>query len=406
MRGHLFVAAILAFWTAGPGVPTLSTGPALHSTAEAGESDLGGYDPEQRVTLELHDAKISDLVATLGVMTNLPVYVDSDVDGTISIKVHDTALTKVLQMVSRTSGVWIRIENGKLVASRSTDVLFSSASLPPDLRGAPRMLVADYDRAKSETRPLYATIVTSAGTTCYHYVVQEKGPPSFSGTLGGGSEATPFYLTQFVYEPVSKARYFVLEYGHASAALAIAPGQPVAYTDEDYPGGVKVTLSEKSHDGCQDVLSARPGSPSDKDARYPGIQVLSPGADGASEVVMAPRVALLPGTGFFVSSEVQDDRTGQHRQLGVRGYLTRDGRSLAAILTARAIWRDPADGREYYYVQPEKPDVAMRLHPLTPEGETVGRLRAGVATPRPLELKVFSAEKTNAADGEAGRSRN
>ncbi len=393
MKRHLLGAAIL-LWTLRAGFPILALGPALSSTAEAGHSDLAAFDPEQHVTLELHDAKISDLVATLGVMSNLPVYVDPDVQGSISIQLHDVPLEKVLQMVSRRSGVWVRVENGKLVASRSTDALFTSASLPPDLAGAPRMLVADYDREKPAAQPFYATIVTSGGTSCYRFVVRQKEPPSFSGTLDAGAEAAPFSLTQFGYEPVSKVHYFVLEYGNASAALAIGPAQPVAYTDEDFPGGLKVILSEKPRDGCQDVLSARPGS-SDKDARYPGIQVLSPGNDGASEVVMAPKVALRPGTGFFISSEVQDDKTGQHRQLGVRGYLTRDGRSLAVILTARAIWRDPADGQEYYYVQPEKPDIGMRLHTLTPEGEIVGRLSAGVATPRPLELKVFSSGPVN-----------
>jgi hypothetical protein len=121
-----------------------------------------------------------------------------------------------------------------------------------------------------------------------------------------------------------------------------------------------------------------------------GFEVRSTTKDGTEEVVMAPRVGFQGGQPFAASSQRSDEKTGQHRQIVISGYPARDGRSIAAVLTATAIWIDPADGREYYFVQPENPSVSVVLHPLASEGKTIGRLTAGVATPRPMTLRVYT----------------
>lgn len=94
-------------------------------------------------------------------------------------------------------------------------------------------------------------------------------------------------------------------------------------------------------------------------------------------------------------------RSGSNdRGFVIRGYLSRDGGSVALALVVEATWSDPRDGREYIYAQVG--DVREQLVPLTPDGVMATSLPAGVATDRPLELWVslgsLAPEKSGTAD--------
>ena len=354
----------------------------------AGSASLTGltFDPSEPITLELKDARIADVVITLGALANLPVYVAPDVDVTVTLQVKAVPFEKVLAILSSNTGVFVRIQDGKLVASRSGESLFAAATLPDSFRNAARMGLDEYQKATSSPRPLFVTVETGSWKGCYRMEFAEGGAGTLSGQIGAGDSAIPFFLTPFAYYPLSKRRLVGLEYGSKVFATGLASEHGSSLEDADFPEGLKFTFTEKPQEGCQQPISTRP---IDLPAREMRLEVRSIGKDGADEILVASRIGALAGRPFVVRSEMADEKDGQHRQTVVSGYVARDGRSFAAALTATAIWIDPQDGREYMFVQPEVPTVSVTLYPLTSEGVTVTRLTAGVATPRPLVLRVY-----------------
>lgn len=353
---------------------------ALPASSTAAETEFG---LKEKVTVDVQDAKISDLVTTLGAMANLPVSIDPDVSGTITIKLENVPFEKVLIILGARTGLSVRIENGKLVASRSAETLFATATLPEAYRSAPRILLADYERARSATEPVFAVVRVGDQELCYKLPFPSGETPTYSLRIGLGGDAPRAFLTQFAYEPVYKARYFVLEYGERTSSLLFGSGKAQSLEYPDLPGGFKFRISEEPREGCLEPDAARPGGSGSAMAEF---EVRAVGRGGDPEVVMAPHVGVAFGQVFGLRSEAQDERTGQHRRTLISGYVTRDGRSVAAVLHAAAIWIDPQDQREYYFVQPDWPSIRVDLFPLRGDRTLIGTLPAGVATPKPLEL--------------------
>jgi hypothetical protein len=352
------------------------------------------FDPGEKISVDLKDAKISDLVTTLGALANLPVYIDPDVSGTITIQLVDVPFAKVLALLNVKTGVFVRIENGKLVASRSAESLFATATLPEAFRGSARIALADFEKARSTTAPVYALVRSNDEETCFKVPFVSGEPPTYSLQIAKSDDVPRVLVTQFAYEPVAKARYFVLEYGDKASNLLFVSGKSTLVEYPDVPGGFRLRLSEEPREGCRDAVSMAPPRTG---ASMLHFEVRAVKADGTQEVVMAPRLQFLPGQVFGMRSEIQDERTGQHRQMVIWGYVTRDGRSVGAVLTATAIWIDPRDGREYYFAQADSPSIRVNPFPLAPEGVSVGKLSSGVATPRPLELWLFGESSKEGA---------
>ena len=63
-------------------------------------ASAAAFDPSEKITLDLKDARIADVATTLGALAGLPVYVDPDVDGTVTLQVEAMPYTDVLQLIS------------------------------------------------------------------------------------------------------------------------------------------------------------------------------------------------------------------------------------------------------------------------------------------------------------------
>lgn len=120
----------------------------LASFLGAGASE---FDPKEPISLDLKGARIADVVQTLGAMANLPVLIDPDVEGKVTIRLQDS-FDLALEKLSTAAGLLIRIENGRLVASRSLKPLPQAPSLPEEFRNAPRILLSDYHREATNPR--------------------------------------------------------------------------------------------------------------------------------------------------------------------------------------------------------------------------------------------------------------
>jgi hypothetical protein len=112
----------------------------------------------------------------------------------------------------------------------------------------------------------------------------------------------------------------------------------------------------------------------------------TPSADGASSAVFSPRIQAMAGTLFKARGEDPDPTQGALRGYAVSGYVSRDGTAVAVAFLARAILTDPEDGKQYAYAQVAS---SVDFVPLQKTGVLAAKIGPGVATARPLELRVF-----------------
>ncbi len=319
----------------------------LSATPVPAASADAAFDPKEKITLELKDAKIADLVTTLGALANLPVYIDPDVSGTITIKMGDTSFEDVLKTINSRTGVFVRIENGKLVASRSTASLFATLTLPDRFRSLPRMPVADVRKAMSNLPPLYVQIRLNGTDSCARLAFPEGERPTITVPLSEDGSVAPLYVTQFEVDPVSRTRYLAFD---GAIRGAVTVGRSAAPTEHADPSRwVVVQVGERAVEPCREQ-SLRQDVPRKPVTLSFAARETRP--DGSGELVMAPRLSLLAGTTAKARTGQKDSVTGQQRELVLAAYVSRDGKWATVVFTASAIWLDPSDGSEYFYSQP------------------------------------------------------
>ena len=360
------------------------------------------FDGKEKISVDLKDATIADFVTTLGALANLPVYIDPDVSGTITIKLEDVPFEKVLKIINARTGVNVRIENGKLVASRSSQAFFAAVTLPDQFRKAPRVPVSEVSKS-TPTTPLFVRTKWNGAPSCHRLEFIDGKRPTITFPAGEDESAPRISVTQFGFDPVTGLRYLALDGAGLPGSVAVGGPQAVARSRKNEAESLDVFLAEKADSGCRDE-SLREEPPSRQ--LQLSFVVREVGPDGEGQPVMAPRIGVLAGTTFKMRSGQKDEKTGQQRELVLSGYVSRDAAWAVVQLMATAIWLDPADGGEYFYTQSSVEDapIALTSSPASP-GVVAATISAGVATPRALELRVFGPEDKNSpADPPAPRS--
>lgn len=348
------------------------------------------FDPGVPISLELKDASLGDVITTLGALANLPVVIEPGIEGRVTIRLQDVPFEKVLAILSKQNGITLHVLDGKLVASRSLSSGPGPALLPERFQGLPRIAVEEY--SKSLSPPLFVKTRWNGSETCNRLTFGNGGASTALIPAPGRTRSLPLLVSQFGYDPVTGTRFVVAE-DPLRRALALPPGLAKSADVHSDAQSLRVTFapSPMAAEGCQDpdrgTSGPRPNS-------LIVMELRERLEDGTAQAVMRPRVAALAGVAFSMRSGSND------RGFVIRGYLSRDGGSVALALVAEATWSDPRDGREYIYAQVG--DVREQLVPLTPNGVMATSLPAGVATDRPLELWVslgsFAPEKNGTAD--------
>lgn len=363
------------------GTARIRVGSSGEASARIGDLPPGS---DQPITLRLKDAKVADVVRTLGALVNMPVYVDPDVSGAVTLELREVPVSKVLAILSKSSGVAIRVENGKLVASRSTASLLPAVTVPPSFAEAPRLPVEEYARAFASPEPLVLRMRTPDGESCGRLDYRSGEPPLFA--LPGASGAAAYTVTQFGFDPVSGTRYLALEGDHFRKAFSVSAPDGLTWEARKGDSSVRISVAKPRGESAECAPAER---------RYP-----SPGASvllhvevregsASSEIVAAPRIAVRAGQVFSTRSGFEDTVKGQHREFSIQGYISSDGRAAALGLVTTAIYVDPKDGREYVYSQ------ASPLPGFTELGREpidAASLPAGIASSQPLVLRVWLAE--------------
>ncbi|MEO8432261.1 MAG: hypothetical protein ABI592_12180 [Acidobacteriota bacterium] len=348
------------------------------------------FDRREPISLDLKDAAVKEVITLLGALANLPVQIDPGVSGSVTVRVTDMPYDRVLNLVGEQTGISIRIEGGKLVASPAT----RRAGRAPAPEGpsaerkpaGPRLPVEDYARASGKPGLLVFRGSSNGVEFCALLASPENGGWKLEVP---GQEA--WTISPFGWEPVTRTRFLAIEGPGFTRALAVA--EP-----EGGSGQVRNDLGAFSWS----ILPATADEPCPRPAagRSNGrhlrvrLEVRERRDDGLA-LIRSPKISALASTAFSTRTGLEDE-FGQHGESVIFGFLSSDARSIAAALLATATWKDPADGREYVYAQ--VPTGEISFGPPSREPSVIGALPAGAALRHPLELSIGPENEKNDAD--------
>ena len=338
---------------------------------------------DEPISLDLKDAKITEVITLLGAIAHLPVSIDPAIQGSITIQLKDVPYSAALRKVSEPLGFILAVEGGKLMAVPRRSVA------PPELRAAvaagrlpdgSRVAVKDYRGAFKELSPLFVRW-RSAGLDRCARLTSASGP---------SLDADGTAVTQFGWEPVTRTRLIAID--SAEGLRAIAVGEPGGAAETKFRNDVGVGAQPPANVPC-----AEPGGPVSRgEAETVAFRIEEVREDGTRTVISAPRIHARPGTSFSVRTGLAEPE-GQAREVIVSGYLSGDGRAVAAVVAATALRAD-SDGTEYVYAQSSCPDGGGAPIPITTvvlseEDTVIASLARGAALLRPVEVRVSRSEK-------------
>jgi len=370
--------------------------PALLLAVSGWSADSEAFDPKAPVTLDLRDARLTDVITTLGAMANLPVVIEPGIEGKVTIKLEGVPFVKILGMLSRDNGISVRVEDGKLVASRVREAAAAAPPLPEKFRDAARVLLTDYSTAAANAPPLLISTTWNGEETCSIAKSGSGGGVLLEIPLSKTGSLETLLVADLGYDPVSRSRVVALEGpgGTMKRAAALEPQDAVSFDLKREGESLRVLLSqspklvarslEKGDCGVLVFGSAHGGAPATVT-----MQATALSEGGVSSPVFSPRIQTTAGTVFKALGSEADSGAGQLRGYAVTGYVSRDGKSVALAFKARAVLTDPEDRRQYYFTQGGN---AVDFVPLTKAGVLASTVAPGVATPRALELRVFGEE--------------
>ena len=113
---------VLAGFAAAAIAGTLSAGPTRKPAHRSGtpperaaqERDPDGRFTGERISLDLKDADLRDVVATFGKLAHINVAVDPEVRGSVTIRLHNVPWDQALDVILRSNG-WGYVVEGNIV---------------------------------------------------------------------------------------------------------------------------------------------------------------------------------------------------------------------------------------------------------------------------------------------------
>ena len=324
----------------------------------------------------------------------LPVVIEPGIEGKVTIKLENVPFVKILLMLSRDNRIFIRVEDGKLVASRIHEAVVAAPVLPENFREAPRILLADYASAAANPPPLLISTRWNGEDVCSIAKIGNEGGGVLEVPLSKSGIPEMLVVADMGYDPVLRTRTIAVETVEGSVKYAIAlkaNDTPISlYKDltlrllvSQAPKLVARYL-EKGECGQVFFQPGRGGAPVTVAIQFDAVS-----EGGKPTPVFAPRVQTTAGTVFKAFGNDADSGPGQLRGYAVAGYVSRDGKRVALEFKARAVWTDPENGRQYYLTQ-TAPQLGFRE--LKHSAITYSLIRPGVATPYTLDVRLIGDE--------------
>jgi hypothetical protein len=340
------------------------------------------FDPKEPISLDLKDARVVEVITTLGAMADLPVEIGPGIEGTMTLQLDGVPFQRVLEMISHQESISLRIQDGRLIATKADQPVPAAPLAREEFRDAPRMPIEDFSRAKKDAPPL---IVRTGGADSPCHVADFGEHGSLLQLLVPSTPEKAVILADLGYDPIARTRYIAVDMvGRASRRLAAIELGGNSYFGLGDSAGLHLSMpADRDTSQCLRDMAA----PELIKGRPVTVQIFGQAIRPGEEptVVVAARLGALPGTTVSAFSG-PDPATGELRGFVVSGYVSRDGTAIALVCKARTVWTDPADGRQYYYTQTGQ--TWSKFLPLKKEETLATTIPPGAATPDPIEVRV------------------
>jgi hypothetical protein len=198
-------------------------------------------------------------------------------------------------------------------------------------------------------------------------------------------------VAQVDYDPISRTRYIAVEAlgGEIRRLFALGLQNAVSFTSAHGEDSLRVLLANSpGTEHCEDL------NPRDSvGASFVTVRMVGTTLAGGkpSNTIFAARLQAKSGSIVKTLSGFADPQSGQQRGFAVAGYVARDGKSIALLFKARAVWTDPKNGEQYYFTQ-SRTTPETEFLPLTRDGCVAATISPGVATAETVELRVSGEE--------------
>jgi type IV pilus assembly protein PilQ len=108
IRSFCLVSFVGALAAGSPAKKDRSTPTPTPSTASAGR------DSGEKISLDLKDADLKDVLATFAKLEKLNIAVDPEVHGSVTVRLHDVPWDQALELILRSNGLGYLLENNIL----------------------------------------------------------------------------------------------------------------------------------------------------------------------------------------------------------------------------------------------------------------------------------------------------
>lgn len=203
---------------------------------------LCGAAPEGRISLDVRDATVQDVLALLAAQSGTNIVADGSVrDERISLRLHGVTFDSALRVIAQSRDLEVRSISGVLVVGKSATMNRRGTSTPGALSGQTAVIVLVHAQAESVARELTSALPDGA------VVVADKA----SGRIAVSGDAdtlarAKLLAAAFDVEPNSgqmSTESYRLRYVKASAAAATLKGSlpDGSYLADDAQNAIVVT---------------------------------------------------------------------------------------------------------------------------------------------------------------------
>ncbi|HEY6050712.1 MAG TPA: hypothetical protein VIZ58_05635, partial [Thermoanaerobaculia bacterium] len=200
---------------------------------------------QEPISLDLKDAKVTEVITLLGALAHLPVSIDPSIQGSVTIRLLDVPYEVALRKISEPLDFTLKIEGGKLVATPRHGAAAPetrAAAAANRLPDSPRIPVEDYRGAFRDLTPLYLRW-RSAGSDHCARMTFASGPTY---------DADGAAVTQFGWDPVTRTRLIAVDGPDRLRAVAVA--EPPALPGKLVFGDALALLPQEPSSGpCPDA---------------------------------------------------------------------------------------------------------------------------------------------------------
>ncbi len=362
-----------------------------------------GREPLPPVDLDVVDMALGEIISSLAALGHLePVFEPDTGDAAndpVTLRIENLPFERALGALSARTGLSIRVVEQRLVVSLPAERRPPPA-LPDAFSESPRMLLSEYFRTSRmqgepesgpppELAPLFVTTRAGRSELCWGPLFPSAAAQTIDLPIPGDDE-TSITVVQLAYDQIFRRRFLAIEgpSEQIRGGLVVGAGPPVSIEWTRGEETLAVTASSEPGSGCEPRPLGARSHPSEGNLFASWTLRLEERQALPENMQYRGCLDRQAGT-TGLEGRHRNVRGGHFKDVEIFSHASRDGRSVALVLSVGAVWRDPRDGQLYYAAQFAASDGFV-----TPEraGTVAAKMAEGAAASTPVELLLFAEE--------------